>query len=379
VNVGTLARWRGVYTPLPAPAVNSGIVLLYWQIGQQIRKHVLRQKRAEYGQEIFVALSKELGWSHFVELLPLNKPMQRDFYAEMCRIGHWSVRTLRHKIGSMLYERTACHCSTKTNYTHRQGANMRESSWDIYFVQIDNLPAGFVLDLAAFDEQSAAQRPQLIIVSVKFRQTDARGFPDRAEDSALNNIEDALAQIYQPTGAKYVARVTAHGRRDFIFYAPANANAQGAAQRALKTFAGYDYKVKADSDPAWSFYRETLYPSERDMQCIQDRRVLANLQRNGDTLEIPRFLNHWAYFSDAAKRQAFIDQTEARGFRTKSLHESEKGDLHFCAVLDRKDSVQLRAINGVTLELFDLARSYAGRYDGWECKVIATPEDASEY
>jgi predicted nuclease of restriction endonuclease-like (RecB) superfamily len=33
--------------------------------------------------------------------------LQRDFYAEMCRIERWSVRTLRSKIGGMLFERTA--------------------------------------------------------------------------------------------------------------------------------------------------------------------------------------------------------------------------------------------------------------------------------
>ena len=48
-----------------------------------------------------------MSWSHFRELLPLEKPLQRDFYAEMCRVEGWSVRTLRRKIDSMLYERTA--------------------------------------------------------------------------------------------------------------------------------------------------------------------------------------------------------------------------------------------------------------------------------
>jgi len=48
-----------------------------------------------------------LGWSHFVELLPLEEPLQRDFYAEMCRTERWSVRTLREKIQGMLYERTS--------------------------------------------------------------------------------------------------------------------------------------------------------------------------------------------------------------------------------------------------------------------------------
>jgi len=126
-----------------ARGVNTALVVLYWQLGERLRAEVLKLERAEYGKEILstvskelmaefgrgfswpnlsrmmalsqafpdsqilAALSKELGWSHFVELLPLKNHLQRDFYAEMCRIERWSVRTLRQKIGGMLYERTA--------------------------------------------------------------------------------------------------------------------------------------------------------------------------------------------------------------------------------------------------------------------------------
>jgi predicted nuclease of restriction endonuclease-like (RecB) superfamily len=48
-----------------------------------------------------------LSWTHFLALIPLKAPLQRDFYAEMCRVEGWSTRTLRKKIDSMLYERTA--------------------------------------------------------------------------------------------------------------------------------------------------------------------------------------------------------------------------------------------------------------------------------
>ena len=126
-----------------AHGVNAALVLLYWKVGERIRRDVLKEKRAEYGEEILLTLSRqlasefgsgfteknlrrmtqfaelfpdsqivatlsrELGWSHFVELLPLKKHLQRDFYAEMCRVERWSVRTLRQKIAGMLYERTA--------------------------------------------------------------------------------------------------------------------------------------------------------------------------------------------------------------------------------------------------------------------------------
>jgi predicted nuclease of restriction endonuclease-like (RecB) superfamily len=126
-----------------AQAVNSALVMLYWSIGARIRTEVLKEKRAEYGKgilatlsqeltaqygkgytydnltrmvklvelfpdrEIVATLSKQLGWSHFVEIIPLEKPLQREFYAEMCRVERWTVRALREKIQSMLYERTA--------------------------------------------------------------------------------------------------------------------------------------------------------------------------------------------------------------------------------------------------------------------------------
>ena len=126
-----------------ARTVNSTLVTMYWQIGKRIRADVLQSRRAEYGKEIVqtlseklteeygngftrsslsrmmsfaegfpderivAALSQQLSWSHFVELIPLEDSLKRDFYAELCRVERWSTRTLRHKIGHLLYERTA--------------------------------------------------------------------------------------------------------------------------------------------------------------------------------------------------------------------------------------------------------------------------------
>ena len=43
-------------------------------------------KRAAYGKEIVVALRRQLGWTHFKSLIPIEDSLKRDFYAEMCRI-----------------------------------------------------------------------------------------------------------------------------------------------------------------------------------------------------------------------------------------------------------------------------------------------------
>lgn len=95
--------------------------------GKQILVTVSRELTAEYGrgfgyaeiarmiqfaeafpsEAIVVTLSQQLSWSHVHALLPIKDPLARDFYAEMCRIERWDVRTLRKKIGGMLYQRTA--------------------------------------------------------------------------------------------------------------------------------------------------------------------------------------------------------------------------------------------------------------------------------
>jgi predicted nuclease of restriction endonuclease-like (RecB) superfamily len=80
-------------------------------------------------EQIVATLLRRMSWSHFQELLPLKQPLQREFYAEMCRIKGWSVRTLRERIDSMLYERTAL--SKKPDELIRQELDSLRQSGDI--------------------------------------------------------------------------------------------------------------------------------------------------------------------------------------------------------------------------------------------------------
>lgn len=126
-----------------ARTVDTGLVTLYWHLGQRVRRDILRLKRAEYGERIVSALGRQLSaefghgfdekslrhmlrfaeafndeaivsalrrqltWTHFKALAYVEDDLKRDFYAEMCRIERWNTRTLAEKIRSMLFERTA--------------------------------------------------------------------------------------------------------------------------------------------------------------------------------------------------------------------------------------------------------------------------------
>ena len=127
-----------------AATVNSELTMMYWHIGERINRDVLGNQRAEYGKQIVstvsrqlqeeygtkgfdeknirrmmqfaqimpdvqivVTLSRQLSWSHFVEVISLNDELQREFYLTLAASEKWSIRQLRKEIDSMLYERTA--------------------------------------------------------------------------------------------------------------------------------------------------------------------------------------------------------------------------------------------------------------------------------
>ena len=50
-------------------------------------------------EQIVVSRIRQLSWTHFIALIPLKDPHQRDFYAQMASAERWSVRTLRERIG----------------------------------------------------------------------------------------------------------------------------------------------------------------------------------------------------------------------------------------------------------------------------------------
>lgn len=126
-----------------AVQVNQALVVSYWHIGRAIRTQLLQGERAAYGagvlkrlaerlqqdygsgfshsgltrmakffdclpdEQMVATLSQQLSWSHFVELIKVADPTKRAFYADLCAQSGWSVRVLRERMDSLLFERTA--------------------------------------------------------------------------------------------------------------------------------------------------------------------------------------------------------------------------------------------------------------------------------
>ncbi|TAF72244.1 MAG: DUF1016 domain-containing protein [Bacteroidetes bacterium] len=156
--------------------VNSVLTLTYWHIGKKINEHILNNQRAEYAQEIVstvstqlkiqygksfelrnlrrmmqfseqfpdsqivVTLSRQLSWSHFIELLPLKTKEQRYFYAEKMAIERWSIRETRNQIERKAFERQ----EIASLQVAEELSDLKDSFKDPYFLDFLGLKDGYL-------------------------------------------------------------------------------------------------------------------------------------------------------------------------------------------------------------------------------------------
>jgi DUF1016 N-terminal domain len=141
---GLLSRISEVYTngQLRAhQAVNVQLTATYWQIGHDIVEFEQGgQARAEYGKALLTNLSRDLSlrhgkgfsrsnviymrllylqyskgqkpsdllsWSHHVELLRIDDPLERSFYEKQSILEKWSVPELQRQKKTSLFLRIA--------------------------------------------------------------------------------------------------------------------------------------------------------------------------------------------------------------------------------------------------------------------------------
>ncbi|HUZ57430.1 MAG TPA: PDDEXK nuclease domain-containing protein [Hanamia sp.] len=122
-------------------AVNTQLLETYWQIGRHIVEFEQGGNvRAEYGKALISNLAKDLSllhgkgfsrsnivymrllylrypisqkpshqlsWSHFVELLKIEDPIERSFYEKQSILEKWSVPQLKRQKNTALFQRLA--------------------------------------------------------------------------------------------------------------------------------------------------------------------------------------------------------------------------------------------------------------------------------
>lgn len=159
-----------------AVQINSGVTLLFWQVGKHVNNFILNNQRAEYGKqivstlsaqlvaqygrnyeeknlrrmlqfaeqftdfEIVVPLARQLSWSHFILLLPLKSQEAKMFYAQKVVNELLGKRELRKQIADKAFERT----SIANTQISEQNPFHKDVFKDPYFLDFLELKDGYL-------------------------------------------------------------------------------------------------------------------------------------------------------------------------------------------------------------------------------------------
>ncbi len=238
--------------------------------------------------------------------------------------------------------------------------------------RIEGAPASIRTNLALIEVAPLEGLTQRLQFCIKMKNPRPDGLSSNEEYPILCDIEDAIGEKAEAAGAVLVSVIKSEGVLELWFYCDNVETLVDICQKTLGNFEGYLYQDFSVEDPEWEDYFDFLYPDEFSYQTMQNRKVLMQLEKNGDKMEVPREIDHFIYFKEAAQQQAFAKEAEAKGFKVllsdeKTVEERKaKNYTHPYTVQATREDSPLD-INDIVWDLLELASPFEGNYDGWGC------------
>ena len=245
-------------------------------------------------------------------------------------------------------------------------------NWDFFMCRIEGAPASIRTNLALIEVAPLEGLTQRLQFYIKMQNPRPDGLSSNEEYPILCDIEDAIGEKAEATGAVSAGVVKSEGFLELWFYTQNAEDLAKTCEEALQAFEGYQSGYNIAEDPEWEDYFGFLYPDEFSYQTMQNRKVLMQLEKNGDKMEVPREIDHFIYFKEAAQQQAFAKEAEAKGFKVRfnddefvEDRKAEGKEYPYMVEATREDSPL--AIDDIVWDLLELASPFEGNYDGWGC------------
>jgi len=106
----------------------------------------------------------------------------------------------------------------------------------------------------------------------------------------------------------------------------------------------------------------------QDDEFLKNEPVRAGLRENGDNCEVPRPIEHYAYFPTREGQAGYRDFLTSRGYQI-DREEADADDEGRSAIVFSQVQAPV-AIDQETALLEDQAAELGGEYDGWVTDVI---------
>jgi len=248
-------------------------------------------------------------------------------------------------------------------------------NWDFFMCRIEGAPASIRTNLALIEVAPLEGLSQRLQFYIKMQNPRPDGLSSNEEYPILCDIEDAIGEKAGATGAVLARVVKSEGFLELWFYTQNAEVLAKTCEEALQALEGYQSGYNIAEDPEWEDYFGFLYPDEFSYQTMQNRKVLMQLEKNGDKMEVPREIDHFIYFKEAAQQQAFAKEAKAKGFKVRfnddefvEERKAEGKEYPYMVEATREDSPL--AIDDIVWDLLELASPFEGNYDGWGCANV---------
>jgi uncharacterized protein (TIGR01619 family) len=247
-----------------------------------------------------------------------------------------------------------------------------QPDWTFYFSNVNDKLSSIATDLNLINIAPVNGQESVIYVSIKMPNPREDGLSSNKDADELWKIEDEIIKAFETNNLNYTfaGRLTSDGFRDLYFFGENAILMEKHVSTAMTAFPKYKFDFGHKPDKEWSGYFDFLYPLPRQMQEIQNRRVLEQLEKGGDDLTKPREVFHWIYFKTQNELDQYESFTNSLGFKTKNKGKTEQtNEYKFVISVSRVDKVGYNEINEYTLELWEKAQELNGDYDGWETSI----------
>ncbi|MGZ5208956.1 MAG: DUF695 domain-containing protein [Sulfuricurvum sp.] len=243
--------------------------------------------------------------------------------------------------------------------------------WELYMKTIDGNIASVLVNAGISAELPSEDKYFMGFIKITMKSPNDKGLISKDEEAQLSFIEDKIEmESLRYRIGNYVGKIVSNGEMIFIYYLKHDFEWSDMVQAAMKEFSIYSYEYGSKMDSEWEIYHKLLFPTPIEWQIIQNHKVCDNLKVQGDSLLLPRAIEHKAYFETIEQRDSFGKRIEFKSFKVKDFIEANEKTSMVGISFYRQDKPFYYDIDMLTLHLIELSHQCGGQYDGWETSVV---------
>ncbi len=254
-------------------------------------------------------------------------------------------------------------------------------NWVCYETKVEENAAVVFADTDAVEIAGTPGYQTMCMVTIQVQQPDEYGFAGTDETDFLQAVEEELGRfLSKKLGLRHIGSLIFAGMRRIFFYGDGAKRFEKYVKKIMRKHApGYVFETGDYPDPEGGVFREMLCPNAGELQVMGNHSVIDQLKEHGDRIDVPRKIEHYAYFPDKASIEKFEGQLDKEVYTVDNISEVDESDedgahseqsVQFGIDFSETLSLDDHRIHESTLMLRELCEEAGGEYDGWQTQIV---------